>query len=135
MIRRETFVPQSYEWGNEARADFYKAYADLSGERQKLYVLSLRSMASGAAFHRAYRRPMQQAFLEAHEWPFKYFGAVFPRVRYDNLALAVKRILRGHQREETARFIHPASPRRPNEAQPVNRSAAEAPWFAVQARL
>ena len=105
LIRRETFVPQSYEWGSEAQADFYEAYADLSGERQKLYVFSLRSMASGGAFHRAYRRPTQQGFLEAHELAFKYFGGVFPRVRYDNLAQAVKKILRGHQREETARFI------------------------------
>src|SRR5947207_14047880 len=109
--------------GNEAQADFYEAYADLSGERQKLYVLSLRSMASGVAFHRAYWRPTQQAFLEAHEWPFKYFGAVFPHVRYDNLALAVKRIVRAHQREETGRFIQPARPRRRNEARPVNRLA------------
>ena len=29
LIRRETFVPQSYEWGSEAQADFYEAYADL----------------------------------------------------------------------------------------------------------
>src|SRR5207245_3971531 len=36
---------------------------------------------------------------------FRYCGGVFPRVRYDNLAQAVKKILRGHQREETARFI------------------------------
>jgi len=105
LLRREIFVPQSYQWGSEAQADFYEAYADLSGERQKLYVSSLRSMASGGAFHRAYQRPTQQAFLEAHELAFQYLGGVFACVRYDNLALAVKRILRGHQREETSRFI------------------------------
>ena len=32
-----------------------------------LQVFCLRSMASGAAFHRAYPRATQQAFLEAHE--------------------------------------------------------------------
>jgi transposase len=105
LIRRETFVPQSYAWGSEAQVDWYEAYADLSGERQKLQVFSLRSMASGAAFHRAYPRATQQAFLEAHELAFRYCGGVFHHLRYDNLALAVKRILRGHQREETARFI------------------------------
>ena len=46
---RETFVPQSYEWGVEAQVDWYKAYADLDGERVKLQVFSMRSMASGAA--------------------------------------------------------------------------------------
>jgi len=67
---RETFVPQSYEWGVEAQVDWYEAYADLhpsdeglspgtpnlDGERVKLQVFTLRSMASGAAYHRAYLR-------------------------------------------------------------------------------
>ena len=102
---RETFVPQSYDWGVEAQADWYEAEAELEGERCTLQVFSLRSMASGAAFHRAYRRATQQAFLEAHELAFAYFGGVFQVLRYDNLKSAVKKILRGHQREETARFI------------------------------
>jgi transposase len=102
---RETFVPQSYAWGSEGQADWYEAEADLDGERCTLQVFSLRSMASGAAFHRAYRRATQQAFLEAHELAFGYFGGVFRQVRYDNLKSAVKKILQGYQREETARFI------------------------------
>ena len=62
-------------------------------------------MASGAAYHRAYLRATQQAFLEAHELAFHYFGGVFRRLRYDNLSSAVKKILRGYERELTARFI------------------------------
>lgn len=46
---RETFVPQSYAWGSEAQVDFYEAYADLGGEREKLQVFALRRMASGGA--------------------------------------------------------------------------------------
>ena len=69
------------------------------------YLFCLRSMASGGAFHRAYPHATQQAFLEAHELAFAYFGGVFRVLRYDNLKSAVKKILRGHQREETARFI------------------------------
>jgi transposase len=103
--RRETFVPQSYEWGVEAQVDWYEAYADLDGERVKLQVFTMRSMASGAAYHRAYLRATQQAFLEAHELAFHYFGGVFRRLRYDNLSSAVKKVLRGQERELTARFI------------------------------
>jgi transposase len=103
--RRETFVPQSYEWGVEAQVDWYEAYADLDGERVKLQVFSMRSMASGAAYHRAYLRATQQAFLEAHALAFHFFGGVFRRLRYDNLSSAVKKILRGYERELTARFI------------------------------
>jgi transposase len=105
LVKRETCVPQSYEWGSEAQVDWYEAWAELSGERTKLQVFSMRSMASGGAFHRAYVRATQQAFLEAHELAFEYFGGVFRRVRYDNLSAAVKKILRGSRREETARFI------------------------------
>jgi len=104
-LARETFVPQSYPWGSEAQVDWYEAVADLGDERVTLQVFSMRSMASGAAFHRAYRHATQQAFLEAHERAFPYFGGVFRRLRYDNLGSAVKRVLRGSRREETTRFV------------------------------
>ncbi len=102
---RETCVPQSYAPGREGQVDWYEAWAELSGEPIKLQVFSLRSMVSGAAFHRAYHRATQQAFHEAHEQAFHYFGGVFRLLRYDNLKSAVKKVLRGHQREETTRFI------------------------------
>jgi transposase len=102
---RATCVPQSYAPGQEAQVDWYEAWAELSGEPTLLQVFSLRSMVSGAAFHRAYHRATQQAFLEAHEHAFKYFQGVFRLLRYDNLKSAVKKILRGYRREETARFI------------------------------
>ncbi len=105
LMGRETCVPQSYPWGLEAQVDWYEAYADLAGERTCLQVFEMRSMAGGGSFHRAFPRATQQAFLEAHEHAFRRFGGVFRRLRYDNLKSAVKRILRGHRREETTRFI------------------------------
>ena len=102
---RTTCVPQSYTPGQEGQVDWYEAWAELNGEQVKLQVFALRSMMSGAAFHRAYQRATQQAFLEAHEQAFHYFGGVFRLLRYDNLKSAVKKVLRGHQREETTRFI------------------------------
>ena len=101
----ETFVPQSYRWGQEAQVDWYEVFAELGGERQKLFVFCMRSMASGGAFHRVYPHTTQQAFLEAHELAFQYFGGVFELLRYDNLSSAVKKILRGQRREENERFI------------------------------
>ena len=102
---REVFIAQTYEWGSEAQVDWYEAWAVLSGERVKLQVFEMRSMASGAAYHRAYTRATQQAFLEAHQLAFAYFCGVFHTLRYDNLKSAVKQVLRGHRREETTRFI------------------------------
>jgi hypothetical protein len=43
--------------------------------------------------------------LEAHVHAFDWFGGVFGLVRYDNLASAVKQVLRGRQRVQTDRFI------------------------------
>jgi len=83
LDQRETFVPQSYDWGVEAQVDWYEASADLDGERIKLQVFSMRSMASGAVYHRAYLKATQQAFLEAHQLAFHFFGGVFRRLRYD----------------------------------------------------
>jgi transposase len=105
LVSQEVFIPQSYSWGQEAQVDWYEAHADIGEERQKAYMFCMRSMASGGAFHCAFPHASQQAFLEAHERAFAYFGGVFKTLRYDNLRSAVKKILRGHQREETTRFI------------------------------
>lgn len=105
LVGREVFIPQSYQWGGEAQVDWYEAQVALEGEWQNVHVFCLRSMASGGAYHRAYPHASQQAFLEGHELAFAYFGGVFATLRYDNLSSAVKKILRGHQREETERFL------------------------------
>ena len=55
LNKAEVFVPQSYEWGQQAQVDWYEAYVDMAGERVKIQVFSMRSMASGAAI------PSQQA--------------------------------------------------------------------------
>ena len=85
--------------------DWFEATAKLGGEATLLQFFAMRSMASGDGFHCAFRHATQQAFLEAHELAFAYFGGVFRVLRYDNLKSAVKQILRGHQREETEHFI------------------------------
>ena len=105
MNGREVFVPQSYEQGQEGQVDWFEAVVKLDGELRTLQFFAMRSMASGDGFHRAYTNATQQAFLEAHEHGFSYFGGVFRTLRYDNLKAAVKKILRGYQREETERVI------------------------------
>ena len=79
------FVPQSYQWGQEAQVDWLEATAKLGGEPIVLQFFAMRSMASGDAFHRAYTNATQQVFLEAHQLAFAYFEGVFRTLRYDNL--------------------------------------------------
>jgi len=97
---RATCVPQSYQPGQEGQVDWYEAWAELNGEPVLLQVFAMRSMVSGAAFHRAYQRATQQAFLEAHEHAFQYFQGVFRLLRYDNLKAAVRKIVRGFRRRK-----------------------------------
>jgi len=104
-LGREVFVPQCYQLGQEGQVDWFEAAVRLGGQMSKLQFFAMRSMGSGGAFHRAYTNATQQAFLEGHEHGFRYFGGVFHKLRYDNLSIAVKKILRGRQREETERII------------------------------
>ncbi|MBC7543778.1 MAG: transposase [Candidatus Sericytochromatia bacterium] len=53
----------------------------------------------------AFPRLTQQAFLEGHVAAFAYFGGVFETERYDNHKPGVKKVLQGHRREETVRFV------------------------------
>ena len=101
----ELFVPQTYTFGQEAQVDWYEAKVKLGGVAQDLYLFTMRSMASGDAYHRAYTHATQQALLDAHEQAFAYFGGVFRTLRYDNMSSLVKKILRGYQRIETDRII------------------------------
>jgi transposase len=105
LLKHQIFVAQSYHLGGEAQVDWYEIQAEFDGQSHKVYIFCMRSMASGAAFHRAYPHATQQAFLEAHELAFNWFGGVFRTLWFDNLSSAVKKILRGYQREETTRFI------------------------------
>lgn len=104
-LSSDVFVPQSYSPAQEAQVDWFEADVWLAGELKRLQVFGMRSMFSGGAFHRDYTNTTQQSFLEGHEHAFAYFGGVFRLLRYDNLSAAVKKVLRGHQREETQRMI------------------------------
>jgi transposase len=61
-------------------------------------------MHSRAAYHCAFHHATQQASVEAHELALSYLGGVLAKLRYDNLESALKKILRGRQREETERW-------------------------------
>ena len=52
-------IVQSYKYGEEAQIDWYEAVAEIDGQRRTLQLFAMRSMASGAAYHRAYERATQ----------------------------------------------------------------------------
>lgn len=104
LARREVFVPREPQLG-EAEVDWYEAKVKFPDEERTVFFFQMRACHSGREFHMAFPRRTQQAFLEGHARAFEWFGGVFPKVRYDNLEAAVKKVLEGRNREETDRFI------------------------------
>jgi len=77
---RAACVPQSYQPGQEGQVDWYEAWAELGGEPVLLQVFSMRSMASGAAFHRAYQRAIHNRL----SWKPTNTHSVFLAVSFDS---------------------------------------------------
>ncbi len=105
LAEHELFVPQSYDWGVEAQVDCTKRMPIWTGNGSSCRSSRCARWQAVRPFIEPYPCATQQAFLEAHELAFEYFEGVFRRLRYDNLSSAVKKILRGQQRELTAQRI------------------------------
>jgi transposase len=101
----EVFVPLCAEPGAEAEVDWGEAIAVIAGVATKVYLFLMRSCFSGACFVQAHTRENQQAFLEGHVAALEFFGGVFGLIRYDNLASAVAKVMKGRRRIETDRFV------------------------------
>jgi transposase len=101
----EAFVPQHHPAGAQAEVDFYEAELVIAGEQVTAQVVALRSEFSAGSFHAGYPHATQSAFLEGMAKGFEFLGGTPAVVRFDNLTLAVARVLRGKQRIQQDRFI------------------------------
>ncbi len=101
----EVFIPQVHAPGAEAEVDWGQAEVVLGGVSTIVHLFVMRASFSGAAFCQASLVETQQAFLELHVQAFEWFGGVFPKIRFDNLKSAVKKILKGRRRVESDRFV------------------------------
>jgi len=68
LVCVETCIPQSYGWGHEGQVDWYEAWAELGGEKQKLYVFCMRSMASGGRSIGHIRTPANRLSWKRTSW-------------------------------------------------------------------
>ena len=103
---RETCVPQSYEWGREAQVDWYEAEARARWRACRRCRCSAcgawrvgRCSTGRISARRSRRFSMRTSTRSSTS------GGVFAVLRYDNLTSAVRKVLRGHRREETVRFL------------------------------
>jgi transposase len=105
LMGRDVYIEQEHQPGDEAQVDFGEADVIIAGALVTVHILLVRCSYSGRSFAMGFRRATQQAFFEGLIAALEGFGGVFKTLRFDNLSAAIKRVLRGRQRQETERFV------------------------------
>lgn len=95
----KAFVPLKYEPGVDAQVDFYESVAEYEiGKPEKVFTLLVRPSFSGRTFVYIAPNQTQDALLEGLARAFEFFGGVFPKMWFDNLTPAVRKVLQGRNR-------------------------------------
>ena len=100
---REVFIPLAHPPGH-AQVDFGECVAVIGGVEMKLHVFCFDLPHSDACFIKAYAAETTEAFLDGHVSAFAFFGGVPLSILYDNLKLAVAKILGDGTRKRTQAF-------------------------------
>jgi len=100
---REMFVPLVHPPGH-AQVDFGEAVAVIAGVRQKIHFFCMDLPHSDACFVKAYPAETTEAFLDGHVAAFAFFAGVPASILYDNLKIAVARILGDGKRVRSRAF-------------------------------
>lgn len=103
--KRKVYIPLEFDPGIDAQVDWGEALAIIGGVRVIAQIFLMRLCYSRKLFVRAYPRQKQEAFFDGHVQAFHHFQGVPKRIAYDNLKVAVLRVLEGRNRQEQERFI------------------------------
>lgn len=103
--RRKVYLPLEFDPGADAQVDWGEGVAIIAGERVKVQLFYMRLCYSRKLFMIAFPNQKQEAFFEGHVRAFHHFGGIPHRISYDNLKVAVQRILEGRNRQEQKTFI------------------------------
>ena len=100
---QEMFIPLVHPPGH-AQADFGEALVDIGGIRVKAHFLVMDLPHCDAYFVKAYPGETTEAFCDAHNCAFVFFGGVPQTILYDNTKIAVANILGNGRRKLTRVF-------------------------------
>lgn len=103
--KRKVYIPLEFDPGIDAQVDWGEALAIINGERVTAQIFLMRLCYSRKLFVRAYPNQKQEAFFDGHVRSFHHFEGVPRRITYDNLKVAVLRVLEGRNRQEQERFV------------------------------
>ncbi len=121
----EMAIPLEFDPGADAQCDWGEAQVCMNDEIINAQVLCMKLSYSGKPFVMAFPTQRQEAFFEGQRQAFEWYEGVPARISYDNLTTAVRKVLRGRNREEQNAFIafrshylfesHFATPAQPQE--------------------
>lgn len=100
----EVFTPIEHLIGKEAQVDFGEAKVRLNGVLTTVHLFCFQLCHSTRRFVRAYRTEKQEAFFDGMARAFRLIGGVPERITFDNPKTIVKKVFRGHIREEHPDF-------------------------------
>jgi transposase len=102
--RPQVYIPLEFDPGTDAQVDWGEAIAIVADQRTTAQVFFMRLCYSRRLFVMAFPAQKQEAFFEGHVRAFHHFQGVPQRISYDNLKVAVQRILEGRTRQEQQKF-------------------------------
>lgn len=101
---REMFVPLVHSPGM-AQVDFGVADVIIAGHKCTAHFFVMQLPYSDAIFVKAYPAENTESFCDGHASAFAFFGGVPRRILYDNTSIAVKKVLKEGEREQTCGFL------------------------------
>jgi len=122
---QEMAIPLEFDPGTDAQGDWGEALIYLDDQPVMAQVFCIKLCYSRKPFVMAFPTQRQEAFFEGHKESFEWYGGVPLRIGYDNLTIAVQKILTGRNRQEQQGFTafrshylfesHFSMPRTPRE--------------------
>ena len=102
---QEMFIPLEFDPGTDAQCDWGEAFVHMDDKIVPVQVLCIKLSYSGKPFVMAFPTQRQEAFFEGQHQAFNWYQGVPARISYDNLTLAVQKVLLCRNREEQQAFI------------------------------
>ena len=89
-IPPQAMMPLSYEPGEAIQIDWGEVTVYINGEKTKLHTFCGRLCYSCDIFVQVFKSANEEAFLEAQQLMFNFFGGISKRIIFDNAKVAVK---------------------------------------------
>ena len=104
LFAPQAFVHRTHEPGMTLEGDFGESWAFVDGRLRKAHFFVATLPSSNAIFAKAYPVERLECLLDGLASAFVFLGGLPRRVVLDNTALAVREVLGGRERRETAAF-------------------------------